>query len=109
MDQVINEVARLAADYADIPMLCRTHGQTATPSTMGKEMAVFAYRLQRQRQQVRSSGCFGWAVHDSWRLQEIQSFVVLAHVATVLQRSRCRRFWQGAGGSGPSQHAWHGC
>ena len=55
MDSVIAEVARLAAEYADVPMLCRTHGQTATPSTMGKEMAVFAYRLQRQRDQVRVS------------------------------------------------------
>jgi adenylosuccinate lyase len=53
MDQVIAEITRLAGEYADIPMLCRTHGQTATPSTMGKEMAVFAYRLQRQRNQVR--------------------------------------------------------
>jgi adenylosuccinate lyase len=52
MDQVIAEVTRLAGEYADVPMLCRTHGQTATPSTMGKEMAVFAYRLQRQRNQV---------------------------------------------------------
>jgi adenylosuccinate lyase len=56
MDQVIAEVARLAAEYADVPMLCRTHGQTATPSTMGKEMAVFAYRLQRQRNQVCKEG-----------------------------------------------------
>jgi adenylosuccinate lyase len=52
MDQVIAEITRLAGEYADVPMLCRTHGQTATPSTMGKEMAVFAYRLQRQRNQV---------------------------------------------------------
>jgi hypothetical protein len=52
MDQVIAEISRLAGEYSEIPMLCRTHGQTASPSTMGKEMAVFAYRLQRQRQQV---------------------------------------------------------
>ncbi|WIA21812.1 hypothetical protein OEZ85_004193 [Tetradesmus obliquus] len=52
MDSVIAEVSRLAAEYADVAMLCRTHGQTATPSTMGKEMAVFAYRLQRQRDQI---------------------------------------------------------
>jgi adenylosuccinate lyase len=60
MDSVIAEITRLAAEFADVPMLCRTHGQTASPSTMGKEMAVFAYRLQRQRQQVReeaSGGC----------------------------------------------------
>jgi adenylosuccinate lyase len=56
MDRVIAEVARLASEHADAPMLCRTHGQTASPSTMGKEMAVFAYRLQRQRNQVRHWG-----------------------------------------------------
>lgn len=60
MDSVIAEVSRLAAEYADVPMLCRTHGQTATPSTMGKEMAVFAYRLQRQRDQVCA---LAWASH----------------------------------------------
>ena len=35
-----------AKEYKSIPMLCRTHGQTATPSTMGKEVAVFWYRAQ---------------------------------------------------------------
>uniref|UniRef100_A0A383VV91 Adenylosuccinate lyase n=1 Tax=Tetradesmus obliquus TaxID=3088 RepID=A0A383VV91_TETOB len=59
MDSVIAEVSRLAAEYADVPMLCRTHGQTATPSTMGKEMAVFAYRLQRQRDQVAAVPLLG--------------------------------------------------
>eukprot|EP00195_Chlamydomonas_chlamydogama_P016422 CAMPEP_0202902062 /NCGR_PEP_ID=MMETSP1392-20130828/16145_1 /ASSEMBLY_ACC=CAM_ASM_000868 /TAXON_ID=225041 /ORGANISM="Chlamydomonas chlamydogama, Strain SAG 11-48b" /LENGTH=520 /DNA_ID=CAMNT_0049588745 /DNA_START=144 /DNA_END=1707 /DNA_ORIENTATION=- len=52
MDKVISEMTRLATEFADVPMLSRTHGQTASPTTMGKEMAVFAYRLQRQRQQV---------------------------------------------------------
>ncbi len=42
----------LAEQYADVPMLSRTHGQTASPTTMGKEMANVAYRLARQRQQV---------------------------------------------------------
>jgi len=59
MDSVIAEIARLAAEFADVPMLCRTHGQTASPSTMGKEMAVFAYRLQRQRQQVAAVPILG--------------------------------------------------
>jgi adenylosuccinate lyase len=49
MDHLISEVSRLAEEYADVPMLSRTHGQTASPTTMGREMAVFAYRLQRQR------------------------------------------------------------
>eukprot|EP00879_Flechtneria_rotunda_P010075 GHRR01010533.1.p1 GENE.GHRR01010533.1~~GHRR01010533.1.p1 ORF type:complete len:543 (+),score=160.53 GHRR01010533.1:171-1631(+) len=59
MDLVIAEISRLAAEYADVPMLCRTHGQTATPSAMGKEMAVFAYRLQRQRLQVAAVPILG--------------------------------------------------
>ena len=51
--QVIDAIASLAEKYAAEPMLCRTHGQTASPSTMGKEMAVFAFRLARQRKQVQ--------------------------------------------------------
>jgi adenylosuccinate lyase len=39
----------LAEEYANVPMLSRTHGQTASPTTMGKELAIFAYRLARQR------------------------------------------------------------
>ena len=34
-----------AVELADVPMMCRTHGQSATPSTVGKEFANFAYRL----------------------------------------------------------------
>ncbi|MGI9332989.1 MAG: adenylosuccinate lyase [Gammaproteobacteria bacterium] len=41
-------VAGLAHEHAGVPMLSRTHGQSATPTTMGKEMAVFAARLERQ-------------------------------------------------------------
>ena len=41
-------LAGIADELADVPMLCRTHGQTATPSTMGKEVANYAYRLQLQ-------------------------------------------------------------
>ncbi len=37
----------IAHQHAELPMLCRTHGQTATPSTLGKEMANVVYRLQR--------------------------------------------------------------
>jgi adenylosuccinate lyase len=59
MDRVIAELARLAAEFADVPMLSRTHGQTASPTTMGKEMAVFAYRLQRQRDAVAAAKQMG--------------------------------------------------
>jgi adenylosuccinate lyase len=50
LDDVIRAVTGLAQDYADQPMLSRTHGQTASPTTVGKEMANVAARLQRQRE-----------------------------------------------------------
>lgn len=51
--QVTEAITGLAEGSAEVPMLSRTHGQTASPTTMGKELAVFAYRLARQQQQVR--------------------------------------------------------
>jgi adenylosuccinate lyase len=51
-DAVISELKVLAQTHRSVPMLCRTHGQPATPSTMGKELAVFAHRLARIRQQI---------------------------------------------------------
>ena len=41
-----------AKEWAQVPMLAHTHGQPASPTTLGKEMAVFAYRLRRQLQQL---------------------------------------------------------
>lgn len=52
MDKVIAEMGKLSVDFANVPMLARTHGQTASPTTLGKEMAVFATRLKRQRDLV---------------------------------------------------------
>jgi adenylosuccinate lyase len=52
LDKVIAKLVELAHAYADIPMMSRTHGQPATPSTMGKEMANVAYRLQRARARI---------------------------------------------------------
>jgi adenylosuccinate lyase len=51
IDKLINAIAGLALTYAEQPMLARTHGQPASPTTLGKEMAVFAQRLRRQRTQ----------------------------------------------------------
>ena len=48
MRSLIKAIARMAAATADAPMLARTHGQPASPTTVGKELAVFATRLQRQ-------------------------------------------------------------
>ena len=48
-DSLIKLISGLAHRYAEQPMLARTHGQPASPTTLGKEMAVFAQRLRRQR------------------------------------------------------------
>jgi adenylosuccinate lyase len=52
MDALIRAVVDLAHENADTPMLSRTHGQAASPTTVGKELANVAARLQRQRAQV---------------------------------------------------------
>ncbi len=59
LDAVIAELRSLAMEHRAVPMLCRTHGQPATPSTMGKELAVFVYRLQRIRKQVAATDYLG--------------------------------------------------
>jgi adenylosuccinate lyase len=59
MRRVIAAIAAKAADYADQPMLSRTHGQSATPSTMGKEFANVALRLARQVKQVAAVEMLG--------------------------------------------------
>ncbi|WP_412972903.1 adenylosuccinate lyase [Glaciecola sp. MF2-115] len=51
-DKLISELTRLAKEYKSIPMMARTHGQPASPTTMGKEMANVAMRLKRQRAQI---------------------------------------------------------
>ncbi|SER60393.1 adenylosuccinate lyase [Natrinema salaciae] len=50
---VRNALAEMARDYRDLPMLARTHGQPATPTTFGKEMAVYASRLGRATGRIR--------------------------------------------------------
>ncbi|QKJ86805.1 Adenylosuccinate lyase [Paramixta manurensis] len=50
--KIIAAVKNLAVQYRDIPLLSRTHGQPATPSTMGKEMANVAWRMERQLRQL---------------------------------------------------------
>jgi adenylosuccinate lyase len=52
MDSVIKAVRELAHRYADVPMLSRTHGQPASPTTLGKEMANVVHRLRAQRDAV---------------------------------------------------------
>ncbi len=59
MEKIINAIADLAEKHASMPMLSRTHGQTASPTTLGKEMANVAYRLHRQIQQFKSVELLG--------------------------------------------------
>ncbi len=56
---IINGIVKLAHDYADVPMLSRTHGQTASPTTVGKEMANVAARLRRQVEAVKKVELLG--------------------------------------------------
>ncbi|KAL3515857.1 hypothetical protein ACH5RR_022759 [Cinchona calisaya] len=65
MDEVISAISDMAVQNASIPMLSRTHGQPASPTTLGKEMAIFAYRLSGEKQdilKVKILGKFAGAV-----------------------------------------------
>jgi len=59
MDELIAAITRLAEEHADRPMLSRTHGQPASPTTLGKEMANVAARLARQRRQLAGVSILG--------------------------------------------------
>ena len=54
MRAIIDGIDALASEHASLPMLSRTHGQTASPTTLGKEMANVSVRLRRQLQSVES-------------------------------------------------------
>ena len=57
--QIIHAIRALAHEHADKPMLSRTHGQTASPTTLGKEMANVVYRLERQMEQIANIPLMG--------------------------------------------------
>ena len=52
LDKIINRLVELAHQHAELPMLSRTHGQPASPTTLGKEMANVVYRLRRVRKAI---------------------------------------------------------
>ena len=54
-----SQLANMGKEFADVAMLARTHGQTASPTTVGKEMANVAYRLQRQIDLIKSVPLLG--------------------------------------------------
>ena len=59
MQQIVDSIVALAEIHAEQPMLSRTHGQTASPTTLGKEMANVAYRLARQIKQFNQVELLG--------------------------------------------------
>ena len=61
LDRIVGKVAALAHDLADAPMLSHTHGQPASPTTLGKEMANVAHRLKRARERIAAVSLLGKA------------------------------------------------
>ena len=64
LKEVLGLIKGMASDWAEIPMLAKTHGQPASPTRLGKEMMVFVYRLEKQLNILKStpiSGKFGGA------------------------------------------------
>lgn len=59
LDDLIKAVRTNAHEFATVPMLARTHGQPATPTTVGKEFANFVARLTRQKAQLESTSILG--------------------------------------------------
>lgn len=64
LQELIEQLNEYAEEWKDIPMLAKTHGQPASPTRLGKEVKVFAYRLEQQLQQLKAcpmSAKFGGA------------------------------------------------
>ncbi|HCA26779.1 MAG TPA: adenylosuccinate lyase, partial [Betaproteobacteria bacterium] len=59
LDAVLAKLRELAHALADMPMLAHTHGQAASPTTLGKELANVVYRLERQRRQLNAAEFLG--------------------------------------------------
>ncbi len=59
MQQVADKLRALAHEFAEVPMLSRTHGQPASPTTLGKELANVVYRLERQIEQIKAIPLLG--------------------------------------------------
>lgn len=57
--RLVDDLAAMARDLADVPLLALTHGQPATPTTLGKELAVLAHRLRRQLRRVADAEFLG--------------------------------------------------
>lgn len=107
LDAIRESFAGMANEYSDSPMLARTHGQPATPTTFGKEMAVYAGRLERAIERIehaadglagKLAGASGtYAAHHAaypdvdWRAfaREFVRSLGLSHVEPVTQINPC--------------------
>lgn len=54
LEELISQLEQYAADWAQVPMLAKTHGQPASPTRLGKEVQVFVYRLKRQLDMLKA-------------------------------------------------------
>ena len=61
LERIVGELSAMGRRYADVAMIARTHGQEASPTTIGKEIAIFAYRLDRQLTQLERQEYLGKA------------------------------------------------
>ena len=64
LESLVGMLKQYATDWAEIPMLAKTHGQPASPTRLGKEIMVFVYRIEKQLELIRQtpiSGKFGGA------------------------------------------------
>jgi len=59
VNEVLDMISEMSHRYARIPMMSRTHGQVASPTTLGKEMANVSYRIRRQLQQLQAAELLG--------------------------------------------------
>ena len=59
MEEIINQLVAMAKEFANQPLLSRTHGQPASPTTVGKEFANVVYRLRRQLEQINNREILG--------------------------------------------------
>ena len=59
VEALLVKLREMTGRYSSVPMMSRTHGQPATPTTMGKEIAVFIYRLERQVKRIKAAEFLG--------------------------------------------------
>jgi len=100
-DEVIEQLRAAAKAYANIPMLSRTHGQPASPTTLGKEFANVVARAERQRQQLTNvkilgkiNGAVGnYNAHEYHIDRFLQRYLELYFNWILQAKSCCRRSW----------------